>query len=294
MKKISVVSKVSLDVSGDNLYLGGPVSYTGTQLAKLTDQFCVYAMCEENLPFKEYYEKNIRNFRIISDIMTTTFNLEIKDGTRHIDVLFRGSDFRIEKLPKEAFDAGILLLSPIVNDMPIQFISKIREETDAILIIDPFNNDSGTFKEEEREFFFQLIPLVDIIKVSDNELLGIMKENRLEDAFKKVPPGIILLVTAGSSGTYILNEGDIELVPALKRNPIDTIGCGDVFLAGLMEGLREDMTIKESGFIGGNICASFSMGKKGVDSISGGDIILPEFLRLKPVIGENKEKFTVN
>lgn len=55
-----------------------------------------------------------------------------------------------------------------------------------------------------------------------------------------------VVITLGSRGVYVNEDGKSEIVPAYKVNAIDTTGAGDAFNGGLLTALSEGKTIGEA------------------------------------------------
>lgn len=56
----------------------------------------------------------------------------------------------------------------------------------------------------------------------------------------------IVIITLGKSGALILDQGQIEWVPAPEVHAVDTTAAGDVFCGSLAVALSENKTIKDS------------------------------------------------
>jgi sugar/nucleoside kinase (ribokinase family) len=264
-KSIAVISHSSLDIFGDNIFLGGPVSYGGSLLRNLGADFVAVPMFSKDFPFLEYYRKNILSFQPIYSMDTTTFSMKFVDGRRETVAKRKADIFRASLIPIKAFGSDIVHLSPITNDMPITFIKDFKSKSGALIAIDPFNNDSGRFTKKERLFFLQLVKCVDVIKISENELLGLANESRFNRAKKFLEdfPNLFL-VTRGAKGTFVFKKGSLDMnIPAPRhKNVVDTTGCGDIFLSGFLFGLASDFPVEKS-VLFGNICASLSTKGRG-------------------------------
>lgn len=82
----------------------------------------------------------------------------------------------------------------------------------------------------------EIFPLVDIVKLNDEELLLLTGSNNLQKAANHLlsfGPQIILL-TMGSKGSWAFTKNESVYVEAIKVNAIDAIGCGDAFTAGFL------------------------------------------------------------
>lgn len=281
MVKLSVLSKASLDFEESSLYLGGPVSYAGRQLSKIGFDYSVFPMVGKDFPFSDYYSDYIKNHKFISSSETTKFSFSYQNERRIIKTLSRGKNFWLSDLPGGFFKSKFIMISPIVGDMPLDFLKGIKKKTDAKILIDPFNNDFGEFDQEDNLFFREIVTLVDFVKISYNELLGLGETfDSLKKLSKKQGTATVFLITCGKKGTFVIEEGRLEIVPTLKKEAVDTIGCGDIFCAGFSVGLLMGKRLYEAVLLG-NICASLSIRKKGTESVADWSEIWSEFLALK-------------
>lgn len=75
-----------------------------------------------------------------------------------------------------------------------------------------------------------------IVKLSDKDMGYIFPGTSLHSAIRKVPlkEGAVLFVTRGAEGCTILYEDQMIEVPSFKVDTVDTTGCGDAFMAGLI------------------------------------------------------------
>ncbi|MDD2869514.1 carbohydrate kinase [Neomegalonema sp.] len=87
-----------------------------------------------------------------------------------------------------------------------------------------------------------LIPLTDLVKVSDEDLRLLHPESSAEEvaaAWLKLGPALVV-VTRGAEGAFALAaSGARAEIPAEKIALIDTVGAGDSFMAALLAGLEE-------------------------------------------------------
>ena len=281
--QISVISHLSLDIFGDSLFLGGPASYCGRILNELKANFKVFVMTDKNFIFKEYYNKKIIHYHMIESKKPTIFSIINSKGKRKIRIISRADNFKIGLIPKEALNSKFILLSPIVNDMPISFIKKLHKTSKAVICIDPFNNDDSKFTYSERKFFSEVVKYAKIIKMSKNELLGLFKVKTINQGISKLKKyDNLFIITLGSQGTLIFeNKKMNKIIPSIKFNPIiDSTGCGDIFFAGFLYGLNKSYSIEDSTLFG-NICASLSIRKRGVDSVPSNEKIEKIFFNFK-------------
>jgi len=113
---------------------------------------------------------------------------------------------------------------------------------------------------------FEILPYVDLLKISEEEVGMMGGEANIPELQKK--NGIVLVVeTLGSAGAKCFFKGKVIEVPGKKANAVDATGAGDAFWGGFLSSLLiqnvnkpEDITEEvlrmamEYGNIGGWIC----------------------------------------
>jgi fructokinase len=85
-----------------------------------------------------------------------------------------------------------------------------------------------------------LVALSDVVKVSDEDLRWLYPDERDEDiAGRWLATGpVLVVVTRGGQGVYAVSRNlDIHR-PAVPVELVDTVGAGDSFTSGLLDGLR--------------------------------------------------------
>jgi fructokinase len=86
----------------------------------------------------------------------------------------------------------------------------------------------------------RLVGLCDVVKVSDEDLRWLYADRRDEDVAQDwlaLGPALVV-VTRGGAGVYAL-AADLELRrPAVPIDLVDTVGAGDSFTSGLLDGLH--------------------------------------------------------
>lgn len=95
----------------------------------------------------------------------------------------------------------------------------------------------------------RIIELVDILKLSDEDLFYITKEAEPQKAVKLLPPNDNRLdfITLGDRGCMIHKNGYSKFIKGYKVEVVDTIGCGDSFMAGILK------IINNKGFLNGEL-----------------------------------------
>ena len=281
---ILIISCASLDCYNDRILLGGPVSYGGRILDILSCNYMTIAKVGKDFLFGDYYKKNIKNSVIIKSNKCTLFFTSYKNGVRYQKVLSKSNKFKFEEIPKDLLNSRFILLSPIVDDMPLEFIKKMRKNTRSIICIDPFNNDNGKFSNKQRRYFIEVTKFADLIKISENELKGLFKDNIKRSLNKIRSFNNLFLITRGKKGVFIYKKDKVnKLFPIIKIKPIiDTTGCGDIFICAFLYGLSKRYKIDDC-VLFGNVCAGLSVKGFGLDSLPNKDDIIKKFNEVKNV-----------
>ena len=85
-----------------------------------------------------------------------------------------------------------------------------------------------------------LVALSDVVKVSDEDLGWLYPGEPYEEvAARWLAAGpAIVVVTRGGEGAYAITPGVQVRMPAIRIDLVDTVGAGDSFTSGLLDGLR--------------------------------------------------------
>jgi fructokinase len=86
----------------------------------------------------------------------------------------------------------------------------------------------------------QLVALSDVVKVSDEDLRWLYPTAPDDDVARRwltLGPALVV-VTRGSAGVLAVSEGIQLTRPAQPVDVVDTVGAGDSYTAGLLDGLR--------------------------------------------------------
>jgi fructokinase len=94
--------------------------------------------------------------------------------------------------------------------------------------------------ERARPGIEDLVALCDVVKVSDEDLLWLYPDRQDEDVAREWlgrGPALVV-VTRGGQGVYAATAGLEVCRPATPIDLVDTVGAGDSFTSGLLDGLR--------------------------------------------------------
>jgi fructokinase len=92
---------------------------------------------------------------------------------------------------------------------------------------------------EALAIFESLVPLTDVVKLSDEDAAWLYPRLRLEDAADRIL-GLgsgLAVVTRGGEGSLLATPAAKLFVPSIRSTVADTIGAGDSYMAALIYGL---------------------------------------------------------
>ncbi|MBE6759257.1 MAG: carbohydrate kinase [Ruminococcaceae bacterium] len=97
-------------------------------------------------------------------------------------------------------------------------------------------------EEEAVKQMRSLLPLADMVKISDNEAVLLTgKESPVEALGVLTDMGIkCAVVTVGADGAYVGAGGETALVESFRRDAVDTTGAGDAFWGGFLTSFIRD------------------------------------------------------
>ncbi|MBU0471158.1 MAG: carbohydrate kinase family protein [Nanoarchaeota archaeon] len=109
----------------------------------------------------------------------------------------------------------------------------------------------GTMKELEK-----LIILSDVVKMSESAGKSLYKN------IKSVWNNKIIIMTKGSKGCVVINQGNKSTISAYKIKAVDTTGAGDAFMGGLSYTLLKGFNLKDAAKFA-NACGAYNCLKIG-------------------------------
>ncbi len=84
--------------------------------------------------------------------------------------------------------------------------------------------------------FYNISAIVDILKLSDDDLTYITGSEDVKESIRNIPHkiGSLILVTLGKNGAIGYYKGQFVHSPAFKIRIKDTTGCGDAFMSAII------------------------------------------------------------
>ncbi|WP_026542278.1 carbohydrate kinase family protein [Paenarthrobacter nicotinovorans] len=89
---------------------------------------------------------------------------------------------------------------------------------------------------EAQQTFEDLLPLIDVIKLSDEDAQWLYPESSPDDVASRLlnHGARMAVITRGAEGALLATPGARATIPSVKTNVADTIGAGDSYMAALI------------------------------------------------------------
>ena len=144
--------------------------------------------------------------------------------------------------PREtsAFSFGSIALADNPVGEAILLVFEKMRASGILTVLDPnvrplYVNTRPIYKKRMK----YLIPLVDVLKLSDDDLASLTGASSIEEGLVKLEgnPAGLVIVTEGPKGARAVWRGETIHVPCPDVEVAETTGCGDSFIAGVMSKL---------------------------------------------------------
>ena len=250
MDMIGSLAPSSLKVEGK---LGGAPLNVASDLADLGVEVTFHGVLGKDL-IGDFLSSELRrgksNFHLslsYREERQTTIAFFLKDKGDFQFLRKLGADYCFKKdellsLPyKEAslIHFGSLFLSE--KGAREEVLSALREyKREGKLISFDVNYRSDIFQGENDAFasYQEMLSCADVLKFTKEELLMLSGSSDMEEALSKYKDKKLILITDGSKGSYAYCKKRLLFSPSLPVKPVDTIGCGDSFMAGALSYLE--------------------------------------------------------
>ena len=176
-------------------------------------------------------------------------------GNRTLDVLGVAGKILPEDVPRKCLDAKVILIAPILQEVDLDFIHFLREESSATLFLDPQGvvreiGEGGRIREKcERSMAAKFAAAVDVIKPNEHEsvvLTGL--EDPSASAKQLVDWGAkVGIVTLAERGSVIRKDKSFLVIPAYKTFAKDPTGAGDTYVGAFITKYLEGKSLLDCG-----------------------------------------------
>jgi sugar/nucleoside kinase (ribokinase family) len=260
--------------------LGGSATYVAIAASRLEARVGVISKVGDDFP-KAYIwwlrqeGVTLLGLTKVEGADTTRFDLiynsDLSDRTMFLRT--RAPSLTTIDLPN-LFRSEVIHISPLAGEITYDIVEALKRQTD-VLSLDPHGLVRGYGEDGEvRHVTLQdrrILELVDIYKSSSDEIRAVTDLPDLDSAVRKLHDcGIrIVIVTMGSKGSLISNEGAKFKIPAVEpAKLVDPTGAGDAFIGGFLAEYANGENIMRCACVGA-AAASFVL--EGVGPTSFGD-----------------------
>lgn len=205
---------------------------------------------------------------------TTTFANFYQGGFRTQYLYAHGSPLQLIDVPPNWLAAPIVLFAPLAQELDPVFVAQFPRQPGSIIAATPQGwlrrwDANGRIWPTVWHEAEQILPLLDVLILSHDDLLPFANGNRAEaDAillhWSKLVP--LLVATDGRHGATLFEHGRIHHFPAYPAQEVDPTGAGDVFAtAFLIHFFRHGNPARAVDFA--NCTAAFSIERPGTNGI---------------------------
>ena len=205
---------------------------------------------------------------------TTTFVNQYTQGFRTQYLRARADNLQETDVPPAWQNAPIVLIGPLAQEIAPELVACFRRRSGAIIAATPQGwlrrwDTDGRVWPTAWKSAEQILPLLDVLILSHDDLLPFAHDNRQEaDAMlhewsMHVP---LLVATDGRHGATLFRRGTTQRFPGYPVPEVDPTGAGDVFAAAFLTDLYRHGNAEQAVNFA-NCVASFSIEREGVEGI---------------------------
>ena len=241
--ELLAIGHVTQDMHPDGTFsLGGTVTFAAlvaTHLGLAAGMVtCADAELSEILPT---HLPHIA-LRLRPSAQTTTFANFYQGGFRTQYLYAHGTPLQLTDIPPDWLGAPVVLFAPLAQELDTTFVTQFPRQPGSILAATPQGwlrrwDAHGRVWPTPWHDADQILPLLDVLILSHDDLLPFANGNRAEAdeillRWSKLVP--LLVATDGRHGATLFEHGTIHHFPAYPAQEVDPTGAGDVFAAAFL------------------------------------------------------------
>ena len=230
MPRLLTVGHVTWDRRAGGDVLGGAVSYAALAARRLGWEAAIVTSAapdfepERDLP-------GVTCFVTTASATTRFINEEQADGTRRQQVLSRASDVLLDQVPQEWRDPDVLLLAPVIGEVPPGTAQAFDATTVGAVAQGWLRRleDDGTVAQRLWAEPWRDLAGVHIAFLSEHD-----HDEGVDGAKGLLQCVPFVSVTRGVRGSVLLDRSGALEIAAWPRPVVDTTGAGDVFATAFL------------------------------------------------------------
>jgi len=195
----------------------------------------------KNLKTINSLEADLNGFAITGQSSMRFENKYLKSGKRVQKVLSFSEKIRFSDIPKIYYSVPCIHLGPVFNEIDPGIIDELRGVFKIISLegqgfTRSTDSKNGTIVLKPWVDYKDYLHKIDVLKVDDIELKGIIGKSRLKEAIDlALATGLqTLVITRAHKGAIIYHKGKRYDIPALPTDVIDATGAGDTFITAFL------------------------------------------------------------
>ncbi|HUT79925.1 MAG TPA: PfkB family carbohydrate kinase [Candidatus Bathyarchaeia archaeon] len=200
----------------------------------------------KNLDVLNSFSADLNGFKIEGQTSMKFENKYSPKGKRTQKLLSTSEKIFFYDIPESYFQSHCIHLGPVFNEINTDLLVKIRDRF-KLVSLDGQGFTRSIEKGSKKIIlkpwlnYSEYLPLIDILKVDDTELMGITATTNLDKAIDLVLKTDLkfLVITRAHKGAIIYHNNQRYDIPAVPTTVVDETGAGDTFItAFLLEYLR--------------------------------------------------------
>ncbi len=228
------------NVWGEHVQLGGAALYAALGAKAIYDNVRLITAVGRDFKHLKFLYSNFPGSIIkVVNLPTSSFTINYTETfkAKYVRVeIGAGAAIKVSDLPDYLIGKGNYIhLAPIRPPKAEKFVAKIKSISEDAWVS---MHSSPDYMENPayRKILRKLSSLVDLFIVNDHEALTLTGAGSLIHAIQALKARR-LAVTLGQIGAIIVEDGNLQLIPALSglvQKPKDTTGAGDVWCGALL------------------------------------------------------------
>ncbi len=201
-----------------------------------------------NLDVLNSFNADLNGFKIDGQTSMKFENKYSAKGKRTQKLLSTSEKISFDDIPESYIHTSCIHLGPVFNEIDTDLLLKVRDHFKLVSL-----DGQGFTRSVEKGSkkivlkpwldYSEYLPLIDVLKVDDTELMGITATTNLDDAINLALKTKLkfLVITRAHNGAIIFHNEQRYDIPAVPTTIIDETGAGDTFItAFLLEYLRTE------------------------------------------------------